>query len=117
MGAAQPPTAIFAAQNLLTIGAVRALRRLGLHHKVALVGFDDVELADTLDPGVTVVAQDPAAIGRTAAEHLLRRLDGDAGPPRTVVVPTRLVVRGSGEIGVLRARVDRVTGRAAPGPA
>jgi LacI family transcriptional regulator len=99
MGAAQPPTAIFAAQNLLTIGAVRALRRLGLHHRVALVGFDDVELADTLDPGVTVVAQDPAAIGRTAAGRLLRRLDGEAEPPQTFVVPTRLVVRGSGEIG------------------
>ena len=55
-----PPTALFTAQNLITIGAVRALRRLGLEHAVALVGFDDFLLADLLSPGVTVVAQDAA---------------------------------------------------------
>jgi LacI family transcriptional regulator len=92
------PTAIFAAQNLLTIGACRALRRLGLHHRVALVGFDDILLADLLDPGITVIAQDPAAMGRTAAELLFRRLDGDAAPTVHQIIPTRLIERGSGEI-------------------
>jgi LacI family transcriptional regulator len=92
------PTAIFAAQNLLTIGACRALRRLGLHHKVALVGFDDILLADLLDPGITVIAQDPAAMGRTAAELLFRRIDGDTTPTSHQVIPTRLIERGSGEI-------------------
>jgi LacI family transcriptional regulator len=92
------PTAIFAAQNLLTIGACRALRRLGLHHSVALVGFDDILLADLLDPGITVIAQDPAAMGRTAAELLFRRLDGDMTPTTHRVIPTRLIERGSGEI-------------------
>src|SRR3989337_209162 len=53
------PTALFTAQNLVTYGALRALRRLGLQHRVALVGFDDFYLADVLDPPVTVVAQDP----------------------------------------------------------
>ena len=60
------PTALFSAQNLVTIGTVRALRRLGRHRTVALVGFDDFPLADLLDPPVTVVAQDPARMGRTA---------------------------------------------------
>jgi LacI family transcriptional regulator len=92
------PTAIFAAQNLLTIGACRALRRLGLHHKIALVGFDDILLADLLDPGITVIAQDPAAMGRTAAELLFRRIDGDMTPTSHQVIPTRLIERGSGEI-------------------
>ncbi len=92
------PTAIFAAQNLLTIGACRALRRRGLHHQVALVGFDDILLADLLDPGITVVAQDPAAMGRTAAELLFFRLDGDRTPTVHRVIPTRLIERGSGEI-------------------
>ncbi|TME48860.1 MAG: LacI family transcriptional regulator, partial [Chloroflexi bacterium] len=92
------PTAIFAAQNLLTIGACRALRRLGLHHQVALVGFDDILLADLLDPGITVIAQDPAAMGRTAAELLFRRLDGDRSPTVHQVIPTSLIERGSGEI-------------------
>jgi LacI family transcriptional regulator len=93
------PTAIFAAQNLLTIGAFRALRRLGLHHKIALVGFDDILLADMLDPGITVIAQDPAAMGTTAAELLFSRLDGDQSPTAHRVIPTRLIARGSGEIG------------------
>lgn len=92
------PTAVFAAQNLLTIGAYRALRRLGLHHQVALVGFDEIELADLLDPGITVMAQDPAAMGRTAAELLFRRLDGDRTPTVNEIIPTRLIERGSGEI-------------------
>jgi LacI family transcriptional regulator len=92
------PTALFTAQNLITVGAVRALRRLGLQHGVALVGFDDIPLGDLLDPPVTVIAQDPPALGRTAARLLLARLDGDGGPAQHVVVPTRLVARGSGEI-------------------
>jgi len=95
---AEPPTALFTGQNLITIGAIRALQRQGVQHRVALVGFDDVLLADLLDPPVTVVAQDPTALGRTAAELLFARLDGDRGPPQHVVVPTRLIPRGSGEI-------------------
>jgi LacI family transcriptional regulator len=51
-----------------------------------------------LEPAVTVVAQDPTALGRTAAELLFARLDGDRGPPRHVVVPTTLLPRGSGEL-------------------
>jgi LacI family transcriptional regulator len=93
-----PPTAIFASQNLITIGAVRALRRLGRRDEVALVGFDDFPLADLLDPGVTVVAQDPAAMGRTAARALFERIDGEIGPPREFAIPTTLIIRGSGEI-------------------
>lgn len=92
------PTALFAGQNLLTTGAYRALRRLGVQHKVALVGFDDIPLADLLEPGITVMAQDAAAIGRAAAELLFRRMDGDRSPSVHVVVPTRLITRGSGEI-------------------
>lgn len=94
----EPPTAVFTGQNLITIGACRALRRLALHHKVALIGFDDVALADLLEPGITVIAQDPAAMGRTAAELLFRRLDGDRSPSEHHVVLTRMICRGSGEI-------------------
>lgn len=98
LGRADPPTALFTAQNLVTIGAVQALRRMGRQHEVALVGFDDFRLADLLDPPVTVIAQDPHAIGRLAAEHLFRRMDGDTSPYATEVVATTLVERGSGEI-------------------
>lgn len=99
LGLPDPPTALFTAQNLVTVGAVRALRRLGRHHAVALVGFDDFLLADMLSPGVTVVAQDPGTIGRIAAELLFARIGGDLSPPSVRLVPTSLIRRGSGEIG------------------
>jgi LacI family transcriptional regulator len=95
---ADPPTALFTAQNLITIGAVRALRRLGRSSDIAVVGFDDFPLADLLDPGVTVVAQDPGAIGKLAANVLFERIAGEGGPPSTHIVPTTLIRRGSGEI-------------------
>ena len=47
---------------------------------------------------VEVIAQDPAAIGRAAADLLFRRLDGDRSPPQSQTVPTRMITRGSGEI-------------------
>jgi LacI family transcriptional regulator len=93
-----PPTALFTAQNLITVGAVQRLRALGLHRRIALVGFDDLPLADAVEPGLTVVAQDAPELGRLAAELLFARLDGDGGPTRRVVVPTTLIERGSGEL-------------------
>ncbi|WP_236047855.1 LacI family DNA-binding transcriptional regulator [Paractinoplanes ovalisporus] len=92
------PTALFAARSTVTFGAVRALRRLGRQHAVALVGFGDFPLADLLDPPVTVVAQDPARMGRTAAEALFERIDGYDGAPREIRIPTTLIPRGSGEL-------------------
>ena len=65
---------------------------------MALVGFDDIELADLLDPAITVVAADPYAIGMAASELLFDRLDGSSLPSQHRLVPTRLIVRGSGEI-------------------
>jgi len=102
---AEPPSALFSSQNLITLGTVRALRSCGAQQRTALVGFDDVPLADLLDPPVTVVAQDVAAIGTQAAQILFRRIGGDTSAVRQHVVPTRLVARGSGEIRpVSRAR-------------
>lgn len=94
----EPPTAIFSAQNLITIGTLRALRETGLERAIALIGFDDLPLADLLNPGVTVIAQDPYTIGRLAAERIFQRLEGDTRPSEHVVVPTHLIPRGSGEI-------------------
>lgn len=94
----EPPTAVFSAQNLVTVGALHALRAANLQHSVALVGFDDIPLADLVEPGVTVVAQDPQQIGRVAVERVFARLEGDGGPARHTVVPTTLIPRGSGEI-------------------
>lgn len=94
----EPPTAVFSAQNLVTVGAVHALREARLQHSIALIGFDDVPLADLLDPGISVIAQNPYEIGRVAAERVFARLDGDDSEPEHIVVPTTLITRGSGEI-------------------
>jgi LacI family transcriptional regulator len=98
LAADDPPTALFSAQNLITIGTVQRLRALDLHRKIALVGFDDLTLADAVEPGLTVVAQDAHELGRLTAELLFAQLDGDGGPTRRLEVPTTLIERGSGEI-------------------
>jgi len=93
---ADPPTAVFTTNNRASIGVLRALR--GRESTFALVGFDDFELADMLPVPVTVVKHDPAEMGRAGAELLFGRLAGDERPPQRIVLPTRLVPRGSGEI-------------------
>ena len=99
---AEPPTALFAGQNQVTIGAVRALHELGRARDVAIVGFDDFPLADLIEPGVAVVAQDSLAIGALAAEILFRRIEGDRSATVEHVVPTTLLLRESGRIAAPR---------------
>ncbi|MGI5350857.1 LacI family DNA-binding transcriptional regulator [Streptomyces sp. CA-250714] len=95
----EPVTALFSGNNRVTVTLVRVLAAPERRDRpVALVGFDDFELADLLSPPVTVIAQDPADLGRSAAELLFRRLDGADDEPRTVSRPTKLITRGSGEI-------------------
>ncbi len=98
LAADNPPSALFTAQNLITVGAVHALRSRRLENSTALLGFDDFELADLLQPAVTVVAQDPIAMGKLSAELLLKRIGADDSPPRLHVIPTRLIVRQSAEV-------------------
>ncbi|HEX4788755.1 MAG TPA: LacI family DNA-binding transcriptional regulator [Actinospica sp.] len=95
---AQPDaaTALFTGNNRLTTAVLRELS--GRVDRPALVGFDDFELADLITPGLTVVAQDPAGLGRVAATLLFDRLAGLSDAPRRVVLPTVLIPRGSGEV-------------------
>ena len=98
LGLDNPATAFFAANNRQCIGVLRAIRSAG--RPIAVVGFDDFELADLLPVPVTVIAYDPAELGRAASELLFSRMAGDARPPQRIVIPTRLIQRGSGEIPV-----------------
>ncbi|WP_220092995.1 LacI family DNA-binding transcriptional regulator [Actinomyces sp. Z5] len=93
-----PPTAIFSGQNLLTEGALHALHNLELRNRIAHIGFDDLPLADMLQPALTVVRQDPRRMGRVAAQRLFRRLEGEVLRPEHIVIPTQFITRGSGEI-------------------
>lgn len=87
-----PPTALFAVNNRMSLGALRALH--GRAEQVALVGFDDLEFADLLTTPVTVVSHDPYDMGRLAAKVMLDRLAGDTSPPRRTVLSTKLVTYG-----------------------
>lgn len=121
MSSEAPPTAIISGRNDISIATVRALQGLGLEQKVALVGFDEVPLADLIRPGLTVVAQDPDAMGEMAARRLLARIRGDELATTHANVPTRLIARGSGEINPPAGRsgegVDAANGAVASGVA
>lgn len=93
----EPPTALLSTNATASIPTAHTLHVLG-RTDVAFVSFDDFDTADALIPAVTVVRQDPAAMGRLAAELLFERLDGDVSPPRRVLVQAELVPRGSGEL-------------------
>jgi LacI family transcriptional regulator len=92
-----PPTALIAGNNQLTVGALAALRELGVDvpGELSLVACDDVDLTRLHDPPLDVVDRDPEAHGRAAAELLLRRLEDRHAPPRRVVLPTSFVRRAS----------------------
>ncbi|WIX79077.1 LacI family DNA-binding transcriptional regulator [Amycolatopsis carbonis] len=89
-------TAVIAGNNRVAVHLLRALSHA--EHRPAMVSFDDFELADLLDPPVTVVAHDVSALGHAAAELLFARIQGDQSAPRKVVLPVHLVARGSGEV-------------------
>lgn len=92
------PTAIFTAQNFITMGALQALHALGLRAEIAQIGFDDVDLGEVVTPGVTVVPQYPLELGRRAAELLFQRLDGQSNAPVREILQSTIIRRGSGEI-------------------
>jgi DNA-binding LacI/PurR family transcriptional regulator len=92
-----PPTAIFVANNLMTLGAYQALHERGLRipSQVAVVGFDDMPWATALRPPLTAVMQPTFELGKAAAQLLMARLRDPRRPFRRVVLETRLLIRGS----------------------
>lgn len=93
----QRPTAIFAANDAMAIGALRALREAGIAipDDMALAGFDDIPMARYLTPQLTTVRVDIAEMGRRAVEYLVASLDGESEVKKHDVIPTTLVVRES----------------------
>jgi LacI family transcriptional regulator len=89
----KPPTGLFAGNNRIATGALRAL--VAQPADVQVVGFDDLELAELLAIAFNAIAYDPADLGRRAAELLIGRLEGDTRPPQRVILPTTLVVRSA----------------------
>lgn len=90
--ARQRPTAIFCTNNRAAIGVVRAVVRAKA--KIAIIGFDDFELADLLPIRIRVLRHDPVEVGRQAVRRLFVRIDGTDDPPMRSVVKPELVWRG-----------------------
>lgn len=91
------PTALFTANNFMTLGAMLALADLGLRvpDDISLVGFDDLEWTTLVSPPLTVVSQPALEMGMFAAERVLTRLAGGGGRPRRFKLDTKLITRAS----------------------
>jgi len=94
---AEPPTAVFAANNVLAEAVWRTAAELGLSipAQLSLVSFDDVPWMSMVTPGVTAVAQDTIALGEAAVSQLVERIQSPLAPVRTVLLAASVVSRGS----------------------
>jgi LacI family transcriptional regulator len=93
----EPPTAVFAAADLMAVGAMKAAREagVGVPDDLAVVGFDDIQLASLIDPGLTTIRQDKVGLGRAAAWALLKQIESPELTSAALTLPVELVVRAS----------------------
>jgi LacI family transcriptional regulator len=93
----EPPTAIFAFNDNIAIGAVQAARgrRFDVPGDLSIVGFDDIQLAGHVQPPLTTLRQDKARLGVEAGRALTRLIAADPVVPEAMTLPVELVVRGS----------------------
>jgi LacI family transcriptional regulator len=93
----EPPDAIFCASDRMAIGAMLACEEAGFRipEDIAVVGFDDEDIASLTQPSLTTVRQDRTGLGTAAVEALLRIFENPDSPPPTVILPVELVVRES----------------------
>lgn len=93
----EPPTALFTANNLLTLGALETIHKRGLQipGQVAIVGFDDVYWANSLNPPLTAIRQHGFEMGQRAIELLYQRILQPERVPAHIVIKTELMIRKS----------------------
>ena len=93
----EPPTAVFAASDLMAVGAIKAIQDAGLQcaDDVAVVGFDDIQLAELVSPALTTIRQDKRGLGAAAARSLVQMIDDPAAVAPVWTLPVELVVRES----------------------
>jgi LacI family transcriptional regulator len=94
---AVPFTGIFTANDLMAIGALRALKQAGITvpAQVQVIGFDDIEIAEMMDPPLSTVSQPAIEMGKQSARMLLQMMTGKKLRQKTVTLNTRLVLRGT----------------------
>lgn len=93
----EPPTAVFAAADLMAVGAMKAVYDAGLRvpGDVAVVGFDDIQLASLLQPTLTTIRQDKLGLGLAATRALVEQIENPDITPPVLTLPVELVVRAS----------------------
>lgn len=93
----EPPTAVFAASDLMALGAIRTATAAGLRvpDDLSIVGFDDIPFAEHTSPPLTTLRQDKPGLGAAAADALLRRIEETDGKPGQQTLPVELQLRGT----------------------
>jgi LacI family transcriptional regulator len=94
----EPPTAVFAGSDMMALGAIHAAAAAGMSvpRDLSVVGFDDMQLADQMNPPLTTLRQDKAGLGTAAGAELVRMIDGEPESAMPVVMlPVELIARGS----------------------
>jgi LacI family transcriptional regulator len=93
----EPPTAVFAASDLMAVGAIKVARDAGMTvpGDLAVVGFDDIQLASLLDPSLTTIRQDKFGLGLAATRALVDQIENPDVTPPVLTLPVELVVRAS----------------------
>ena len=93
----EPPTSVFAAADMMAIGAMRAVQAAGLRvpEDVAIVGFDDIQIAPFVNPALTTIRQDKVGLGLAAARTLVERIENPEITPAALTLRVELVVRAS----------------------
>ena len=93
----EPPTAVFAAADMMAIAAIRVAQAAGLRvpQDVAIVGFDDIDIAQLLNPALTTIRQDKLGLGLTAARAIVEQIENREVTPPVLTLPVELIVRAS----------------------
>jgi LacI family transcriptional regulator len=93
----EPPTAVFAAADMMAVGAIHAAQTVGARvpEDVAVVGFDDIEIAALLRPALTTIRQDRIGLGLAVARAVVEQIENPDVTPPALALPVELVVRAS----------------------
>ncbi len=91
----QAPTAVFASNDMMAIGAIKAIKsnKLAIPEDIAIIGFDNIEHGKLIDPSLSTIDADKEEMGKKAVELLIKEINKDQGFQRENILPTKLIVR------------------------
>lgn len=94
---AQRPTAVFVASDVVAMGAIQAIKRAGLNipNDMAIVGFDDIPLAEYYNPALTTIRLPAYGLGWAAADRLIHMIQGEKPEPEGIILESKLIIRNS----------------------